>query len=189
MLIRLKNFKTACLNMGIANTLLYILKTKILKHVYGATKREANGYRMGVLSTNQLRFPVLFRYNSSDVNVFSQIFVTNEYRPLNILPNVKLVIDCGAYVGYSSAYFLSRFPEAHVLAVEPDKKNYELLKQNLMVYGNRAKAINAAMWPSKTGLKVCTRDIGEEGEWATTVRECREGEQPDLESVDVETLL
>jgi len=175
--------------MGVANTLLYILKTKMLRPVYNTTQREAAGYRTGTLRTNQLQFSVLFRYNSSDINVFSQIFVADEYHPLNILQNVKSIIDCGAYVGYSSAYFLSRFPEAHVIAVEPDKKNYRLLKQNLEPYGRRVKAINAAVWRSKTGLKVSERDIGEEGEWATTVRECREGEQPDLEAVDIETLL
>jgi FkbM family methyltransferase len=92
-------------------------------------------------------------------------------------------------VGYSSAYFLSRFPEAHVLAVEPDRNNYELLRHNLGVYGDRVTAINTAVWPCRIGLKVCRREFGKESEWTTTVRECREGEQPDLEAIDIETLL
>jgi FkbM family methyltransferase len=185
---RLKNLKSAFSNMGITNTLLYIHKTKLLKHVYGATQGKGGTYRWGTLSTNQLRFPVVFRYNSSDINVFSQIFVTDEYRPLTALRSVKLIIDCGAYVGYSTAYFLSNFPEAHVFAVEPDKKNYEILKRNLSTYGDRATTINSAVWSRKVGLKVCRSEVCQ-NEWATTVTECGEGEQADLESVDIETLL
>lgn len=175
--------------MGLANTLIYILKTKILKPIYHISKQNGAGYRTGTLQTNQLKSSVLFRYNSSDVSVFSQIFVIDEYRPLNHLKNVKFIVDCGAYVGYSSAYFLSLFPEARVIAVEPDKKNFQLLKQNLGPYGNRANAINAAVWASNIGVKVSEREIGEEGEWVTTVRECNEGEQPDLQAIDIETLL
>jgi FkbM family methyltransferase len=186
---KLTNLKNECRNMGVANTLLYIAKSKMLRPIYNASKAQGVGYRTGTLQTNQLQFSVLFRYNSSDVNVFSQIFVADEYRPLNVLKNVKCIIDCGAYVGYSTAYFLSRFPEARVIAVEPDKRNYELLKQNLEPYGERVKVINAAVWRSRIGVKVSKQGIGEEGEWVTSVRECREEEERDLDAVDIETLL
>jgi FkbM family methyltransferase len=121
--------------------------------------------------------------------VFSQIFVTDEYGPLHSLQDVRFIIDCGAYIGFSSAYLLSRFPEATLIAIEPDKQNYELLKQNLRPYGDRAKTLNAAVWPSNAGVKVSASGVGAEAEWATTVRQCRDGEQPDVKSIDVETLL
>lgn len=186
---RLKNLQRARRSMGLANTLRYILKTKIVKPIYRISTENGAGYKTGTLQTNQLKASVLFRYNSSDISVFSQIFVIDEYRPLNDLKNVKFIVDCGAYVGYSSAYFLSRFPEARVIAVEPDKKNFQLLKQNLGAYGSRVDPINAAVWASNTGVKVSERAIGEEGEWVTTVRECREGEEPDVQAINIETLL
>src|SRR5262249_42101559 len=142
LLRRLKTLLEASSSMGFTNTLLYIHKTKLLKYLYGAIEPKRSGYRLGILSTNQLQAPVVFRYNSSDINVFSQIFVTDEYGPLSSLATVKSIIDCGAYVGYSSAYFLSKFPEAHVVAVEPDRNSYELLRHNLSVYGGRVTAIN-----------------------------------------------
>jgi len=186
---RLKTLRSACRRMGLANTLIYIVKTKILKSVYPIWKQYSAGYTIGTLQTHQLNSPVLFRYNSSDISVFSQIFIIDEYRPLNYLENVKFILDCGAYVGYSSAYFLSRFPEARVIAVEPDKKNFQLLKRNLEPYGNRVDVINAAIWTSEIGVKVSERAMGEEGEWVTTVRECAEGERPDVQAIDIDTLL
>ena len=184
---RFQNLRNACSKIGVINTLRYVLKTKVVKHVNGTTPKGS--YKIGTLNSNELRGPVFFRYNSSDINVFSQIFITDEYRPLTDLQDVKLIIDCGAYVGFSSAYLLSKFPEAHVFAIEPDKKNYELLKENLSIYGNRVTTLNAAVWSRKVGLKVLSGGPGEESEWATTVRECRHGEQADLPAVDIETLL
>jgi FkbM family methyltransferase len=186
---RLTNFRRACSNVGVINTLLYIWKTKILNSICGIKGKIGNSNRTGTLSTKQLQHPVVFRYNSSDISVFSQIFISDEYSSLAILRDVKLIIDCGANVGYSSAYFLSKFPEADVIAVEPDKRNYELLNQDLSAYGNRVTTIWSAIWSHKVGLKVCIGQSGDESEWATTVRECIENELPDLEAVDIATVL
>jgi hypothetical protein len=49
------------------------------------------------------------RTRSSDLHVFSQIFVEREYECLNLFDG-DLILDLGANVGYSSAYFLSRYP-------------------------------------------------------------------------------
>lgn len=157
--------------------------------MYSAKRNKHEHYKIGTLASNELQAPLVFRYNSSDTNVFSQIFITDEYRPLTDLRDVKSIIDCGAYVGFSSTYFLSKFPEARVLAVEPDPKNYQLLKQNLSPYRERVTTINAAVWSRSVGLKLRSGRPGEETEWMTTVRECHRGEQADLHAVDIEKLL
>jgi FkbM family methyltransferase len=41
-----------------------------------------------------------------------------------------LIIDCGSNIGASVLWFVSRYPRAHVLAVEPAPDNFELLRQN-----------------------------------------------------------
>lgn len=187
--LRLSNLINACARIGFINTLLYIFKTKIIRRMYSAKRSKHERYKIGTLSSNELRAPLVFRYNSSDPNVFSQIFITDEYRPLTDLRDVKSIVDCGAYVGFSSTYFLSRFPEAHVLAVEPDPRNYHLLKQNLSPYRERVTTINAAVWSRRVGLKLRSGHPGEETEWVTTVRECRQGEHADLQAVDMEKLL
>src|SRR5262249_54939154 len=93
---------------------------------YGLARTFSNSdHTIRTLHPRQLYHPLLFRSNSSDISVFSQIFVQMEYASLinQMKGNVGLVVDLGANVGFSSAYFLSAFPDAHVIAVEPDPQN------------------------------------------------------------------
>ena len=41
-----------------------------------------------------------------------------------------LIIDCGANIGASVVWFSCRYPEAHIVAVEPAPDNCELLRKN-----------------------------------------------------------
>ena len=41
-----------------------------------------------------------------------------------------LIIDCGSNIGASVAWFSARYPQAHIVAVEPAPDNFDLLRQN-----------------------------------------------------------
>ena len=141
------------------------------------------------LSTPWAEFRLTARRGTSDYLVFVQVFVLREYRALDELVNVKVVIDCGANVGYSAAYFLSRFPDCRVIAIEPDPDNYALLVRNLAAYGERATALCAAVW-SHPGLLVPSESVYRDGrEWARQVREAEGGEAGQIRAVDLPTLL
>jgi FkbM family methyltransferase len=70
--------------------------------------------------------------------------VREEYGQLNAAAP-KTMIDAGAYIGDTSAYFLSRYPELAVVALEPDAANYSLAQRNLCPYGPRARLLNVAL--------------------------------------------
>ena len=145
---------------------------------------------MGVTFTLRPRgypYPLLLRYGTSDLGVFRQIFVEHEYTPIRVSRDIRLIVDCGANVGFASAYFLHRFPKAHVLAVEPDPANFAMLERNLRPFGDRCRLINAGIWSHQTGLVVCHFGVGKE--WSTQVRECLPGETPDVQATDIPTLL
>ncbi|MGD0442419.1 MAG: FkbM family methyltransferase [Edaphobacter sp.] len=50
----------------------------------------------------------------------------------NILTAGKkpLIVDCGANIGASVLWFTARYPEAHIIAVEPAPDNFALLRKN-----------------------------------------------------------
>jgi FkbM family methyltransferase len=135
------------------------------------------------------RFPIRARYGSSDLDVFEQIFVQEEHRPLRDVREARLIVDCGAYVGYSGMYLLDAFPDAHLIAVEPDEGNFALLDRNLGCYGERVSLIHSAIWPSKTRLVVSRGEYRDGREWANQVRESLAGEEPSVDAIDIETLL
>lgn len=170
---------------GVMNVLAYFWKAFILDRLY-RWQRSSEAYRVDSLHTNQLAYPVKCRYGSSDFRVFRQIFLADQYRPVQLSKDIKLVVDCGAYIGYSTAYFLTKCPDAHVIAIEPDGRNFELLRQNLEAYAGRITLFHAAIWSHQTRLKVIRNDYGE---WSTQVVECKENEQGDLDALDIPALL
>ena len=85
------------------------------------------------------------RWSVSDAMAIQQCFVDNQYDILDgkqkqaiesiyteILSAGRrpLIMDCGANIGASVAWFAKRYPEAHIIAVEPAPGNCDLLRHN-----------------------------------------------------------
>ena len=63
------------------------------------------------------------------------------------------IIDAGANIGLSVAYFKQLFPQARIVAFEPDQHIFELLSQNIAALAYREVALrNTAAWIADTEL-------------------------------------
>lgn len=141
------------------------------------------------LTSCRLAFPVFCRPRTSDIRVFKQIFIDLEYRCLDDCASPDLILDCGANVGYSSAYFLNRFPTARVIAVEPDPDNFKLLCENVKPYGRRCTPMLAAIWPEPKRLRLSQGTMGQGREWGRKVEPTQGGHAGGLEGIDIASLL
>jgi FkbM family methyltransferase len=143
------------------------------------------------IQPRQARYSVIARLGgSSDMSVFDQIFVFDEYACIRKISFPLLILDLGANVGYSSAYFLSCFPTATVVAVEPDPGNFELCRKNLAPYGDRAKVVHGAVWSSCSRLVLSRGTFRDGREWTTQVRNSEGSEdEATVEGWDVLSLL
>ena len=98
---RLDLYTRTLRNLGIINTM-------ALKAAHVRMQSLPKGQLVG------LRAPrvgmVYCRAHTSDLGVFRQIFIDREYRCLDDVQEPRLIVDCGANVGYASAYFLARHP-------------------------------------------------------------------------------
>lgn len=104
----------------------------------------------------RVKAPISLRLNTSDLLIFEQVFIYEEYHipiPTHIKP--QLIIDGGANVGYASIYFANQFPEAKILAIEPSQLNLEFLKENVSYYP-QVTIIPAALWNEKIFLENST---------------------------------
>ncbi len=138
----------------------------------------------------QLQQELLVRLRgTSDINVFNQIFIRQEYSSLRNLENVLMVLDLGANVGYSSAYFLSCFPNSRVVAVEPDERNVAVCKVNLEPYGDRVQLLRGAAWSERTALFLARGAFGDGREWATQVVRPTDGNAGSVQAWDVGSLM
>jgi FkbM family methyltransferase len=117
-----------------------------------------------------------YRPGSSDETVIKQIFVQEQYdlKWLKRGPELQefarrrtesgmrpLVIDGGANIGASAIHFVAKVPSVRVVAVEPDRGNFDLLCMN--VGGLEVEAVRAAM--SATAGRSRVLDTGG-GHWA-----------------------
>ncbi len=137
---------------------------------------------------NCLTHPLRIRArHSSDTLVFEQVCVDREFDFVSRLsPPVKFILDLGANIGCASAYFLSAFPDASVIAVEPDPQNAARCQENLCPYGDRATVIHGAVWHT-SGKLVLAR--GSEKEWGIQVRQAEAGEDADVAAYSISDLM
>jgi FkbM family methyltransferase len=99
------------------------------------------------LRVKQLRGKILrCRPATSDPWVLWDVF----YHKFQQLPpdcNAPItIVDAGANVGYTTAYYASEYPNARILAVEMDQANYELALFNTDSFGDRCRVVHAAVW-------------------------------------------
>ena len=95
---------------------------------------------------------VTLRLGTSDLATYEKIFADREYffEPV-IAP--KVILDAGANIGLASLFFAARFPEARIIAIEPEDSNFALLVKNTAAFP-RIVPIQAALWGEDTSVKV-----------------------------------
>lgn len=115
------------------------------------------------------------RKSTSDYEVFKQVVVGKEYQPIIeylSLNKIKptLIIDCGANIGLTTIQFSIAFPNSKIISIEPDEKNFKMLRDNTR--GNlNITTINKAIWSGVTSLKI-DRSFRDGQEWSVrTIKE------------------
>lgn len=83
---------------------------------------------------------------------FKEIFVDEIYK--QDLPAHPYIIDCGANIGLSVIYLKHHYPDAEILAFEPDEKNFQLLEANVRSFNlHNVHLKKEAVWIEKTVLQ------------------------------------
>ena len=100
------------------------------------------------VSLRNLTHPILVRPGTQDAHTIINNVIRKEYDQVKLTSTPKWMIDAGAYIGDTSAYFLSRFPNLRIIALEPNPSAYKLAKQNLKPYGDRAILLQKGLYTS-----------------------------------------
>ncbi len=98
--------------------------------------------------------PFLFSRNTSFLHSLDEVFGEEVYR-FETNKEHPLIIDCGANIGLSVLYFRRLFPQAKIIAFEPDTEIFEMLSKNLSTMDNNEliELHNEAVWTEDTILK------------------------------------
>lgn len=124
-------------NMGLGG----FLKFRPLLRNSGSTASEPIPVRV-----RGIRYPVYVRPGTTDPAQIVHSCIRKIYAKFLPPDPVRLIVDAGANIGDSTVWYLNRFPDATVIAIEPDPENFKMLEQNCRPYGDRAVLIQAALW-------------------------------------------
>ncbi|NIB43115.1 FkbM family methyltransferase [Pseudomaricurvus alkylphenolicus] len=108
-----------------------------------------------------IKAPFYLRLRTSDFPTFEQVFIQKAYS-FDINRPPQIIIDAGANIGLASIYFANKFPKATIIALEPEKKNFELLKSNTSTYPN-ITPVHAALWHKNEEIDLIDPGLGNWG--------------------------
>ena len=113
------------------------------------------------LKKRDLKHPIQLRIPSSDVPTYRQVFIDREYA-FHTEKTPEVIIDAGANIGLASVYFANKYPDAKIIAIEPEQSNFELLKENTSPYPNIIP-VQAALWNRNEEINLVDPGLGKWG--------------------------
>jgi FkbM family methyltransferase len=97
---------------------------------------------------------------------------------------VGLVLDLGANIGIAAVMFADRFPEARVVAVEPEAENFKLLEMNTgSVDGSRTRCVRACVGATRRTVVLDRSAHGGEP-WAIAMKDGAGEDRVDVVTVE-----
>lgn len=150
-------------------------KNKIIK----SYSKEENTYSVTLLDGLKL---FIRDYEYSDYMVFNQIFNFKEYNivekmlSLNKNSNKEIVIiDAGANVGYTSAFFLNELKNCKIFGIEPSFENCEIYHSNVKNFNNITIYQNALSEKPNMFYSL-DRNFRDGKDWSIATKESDKGE-------------
>ena len=149
-------------------------------------KYEMHDFRIVV---DGLIEPVNCRIRETDPEVFSQIFVHEEYNSPMLPEQAEVIVDAGANVGYSALFFARKYPAAKIIAIEPNPETYLQLVKNCSVYPN-ILPLCAALWKTTGTIKLqfTSNDGRKLGSWGVRTVESDRSEMQDVSSISIDQI-
>lgn len=152
-----------------------------------ARLRYGSGAGTVSLRLHGLATPLQLRRETSDADVFDQIFlqqfydwgrfetyrgwVAAAYERALAEGTRPFILDAGANIGLSAIWYAARYPAALIYAIEPDEANFSMLRANVQGHDNIVP-IKGALWNRRAKV-----EIGNAGApaWSIRVRESTSG--------------
>ena len=142
------------------------------------------------------RCDILLRRKSTDLNVFTQVFMNQEYRPVVDFidkhwsrERVLEIVDAGGYTGMTAIYFRQFFQKARVVILEPNRQNLELLKKNIEInHLDSIFPICAGLWNTDTKLAEAEK-FRDGREWSFSVRPAGAADEDVVDGISLDSLM
>lgn len=131
-----------------------------LRRLSAAPTRSDKASGAAALKLRKLEHPIMLRPGPQDAETVVHTVVREEYGDFKPEREPKVMIDAGAYIGDTSAYFLSRFKHLRIVTLESSRETYEAASANLGAYGDRVTLLSKGLAGKAGRLKVSGNTTG-----------------------------
>lgn len=160
-------------------------------HFYGLIRGIGISFKFFTNSVDSIKLkrykaPIKLRKNTSDTLTFHKVFGFREYAIKQIINEPEVIIDGGANIGLFSIFMKNLYPDSKIIAVEPDKENYNLMLTNLQCYSDIVP-LNSGLWNKNSLLKAY--DKYNQGKWGIVVEEVENKEESNVEGISIDEIM
>jgi FkbM family methyltransferase len=130
---------------------------------------------------------IYLRTNTPDPELAISSLFEKEYDHIRCT-NPQFIIDAGANIGTSAIFFAKKYPNARILAVEPEESNFDLLVKNTSTYKNIVP-IKGAIWDVAEKRTILRRVTGHCGYTISNTYNRTESTRQEIDCVTIKTLM
>lgn len=126
--------------------------------VYAIAGKLTNRIYHMEIKRKDCKHPFRLRVPSADSTAYQLVFIKKEY-DFRVETSPEVIVDAGANIGLASIYFANKYPDAKIIAIEPEQSNFELLKENVAPY-SQVTPIQAALWDKNEEINLIDPGFG-----------------------------
>jgi len=139
-----------------------------------------------IVKLKDIKSPIKLRKETSDIPTFHKVFGFREYAIKQFPQDTKIIVDGGANIGLFSIFIKNIFPDAKVIAIEPDMENFGLMIDNLHYYTDIIP-LNYGLWNSNILLKAS--DKYNQGKWGIVVEEVADAKDSNVKGISINEIM
>ncbi len=129
---------------------------------------------------------VHLRAGTSDFACFEKVLIEEEYaEESGAAPRV--IVDAGANIGMTTLFYAQRFPQARIVAIEPEESNFAMLVLNCGHLAN-VTLLHAALWGEARELSLCDTQA-EKWAFAVAERSADDSSLPGIRGITIPEIL
>lgn len=104
----------------------------------------------------------------------------------NKVKKIEYIIDAGANIGLFTLIYSVKYPNAKIIAIEPESENYELLLRNTEDIEN-VVCLKGGVWNKDTTINIL--ETYDKKEWGFIVQECTIPNGNEIKGISIATII
>jgi FkbM family methyltransferase len=139
-------------------------------------------------------YSLLIRRLGSDFDVYDEVLKRKEYKSLIDLitrhvpaNSITTIVDAGGNIGCTALYLKKKYPNAHIVVIEPNRSTFDILEQNVKRNAlENITLLQMGLWNEPAHLIEATTSFGDGREWAFALQAVAAGKSKENATSGIE---